>query len=417
MFKDKLVYEQIEQTQCNERYTEEDLKYALTYPPRFSIVRVNTIKYSREEAIRLLKEIIEKDYKHRAVFPPKIYYHPVFQDVLVLESLGKLPLSPLSENEVIVDARCGAAVLRGAEIYCPGIVGCPKGLSKLDTVSVYADIKGKCLRGYAEKFTGEKVFLGNGEACVFRHELFGPALSIKGIGIRLYERVFDCPNLNYDIIQDLCFVQNLPSVIASHLLEPLEGETILDMCASPGGKTTHIASLMKNTGQVVALDKTERKIGYIKENCARLGVTNVNAIAFDATKAYDENGSTEKPPFAGEIFDRILLDAPCSALGQRPQLFNKMSCKELKTYPNLQKKLMATAVKLLKRNGRLVYSTCTLTKMENEDLVTWALQNLPLKEVKPSIPGFSSRFNICSSRQNADTDTIGFFVACFNKIE
>ena len=95
-------------------------------------------------------------------------------------------------------------------------------------------------------------------------------------------------------------------------------------------------------GQVVALDKTERKIGYIKENCARLGVNNVNAIAFDATKAYDENGSTEKPPFAGEIFDRILLDAPCSALGQRPQLFNKMSFMELKTYPNLQKKLMAT---------------------------------------------------------------------------
>ncbi|XP_075211216.1 tRNA (cytosine(72)-C(5))-methyltransferase NSUN6-like [Lycorma delicatula] len=115
------------------------------------------------------------------------------------------------------------------------------------------------------------------------------------------------------------------------------------MCAAPGNKTTHIASLMKGKGQIIALDKTEKKIERIKENCKNQHLNNVSAYVFDATKAFDGNCITERgrvkaPPYNENTFDRILLDAPCSALGQRPQLSQSLSFKQADSFPLLQKR-------------------------------------------------------------------------------
>ena len=183
-------------------------------------------------------------------------------------------------------------------------------------------------------------------------------------------------------------LQNLPSIICGHVLNPQPNERILDMCASPGNKTTHLAELMADKGQIIALDKNKNKLKQLEEKIAKYNFDSVKCYDFDATKAVDENAiNSDGPPFAPETFDRILLDAPCSALGNRPQLRNDISPKMLSSYPAVQKNLMKAAVKLLKSaGGTLVYSTCTITAEENEKLVAWTLEKFPMLELVEANP-------------------------------
>lgn len=178
-------------------------------------------------------------------------------------------------------------------------------------------------------------------------------------------------------------LQNLPSVVCARVLAPLPGETVLDMCAAPGNKTTHLAELMADRGRLIALDKTANKLALLTSKMLAFGVKSVRCFAFDATKAVRDDqsapasaaagGDDLQPPFAPQTFDRILLDAPCSALGNRPQLRNDLSARQLASYAAVQKKLWRAAVELLRPGGVLVYSTCTVAVAENESMVAWAL--------------------------------------------
>lgn len=181
--------------------------------------------------------------------------------------------------------------------------------------------------------------------------------------------------------QGHAMLQNLPSIVCGHVVNPKPGETVLDMCAAPGNKTTHLAELMSDTGRIIAMDKTPNKLKLLESKMEAFGVNSVQCFAFDSTKAlYDNqapiinNDQLLQPPFRPGTFDRVLLDAPCSALGNRPQLRNDMSPKMLASYPVVQKKLFRAAVGLLKSGGVLVYSTCTVAAAENEQIVAWALE-------------------------------------------
>lgn len=240
----------------------------------------------------------------------------------------------------------------------------------------------------------------------------------------------------------LFFAQNLPSVVCSYVLDPKPNETILDMCAAPGGKTTHIAILMKDCGRLVALDRTLSKIQRISSLSSNWGLTCVETYAFDSTKAFKKDAypTTGGPPYPAETFDRILLDAPCSALGQRPAYRNNMTLSNLKSYPSYQRKLLTQAEALLKPGGVLVYSTCTVTQEENENQVAWMLKTFPALSLSPQTPHVGGvglpgtllteqqqklvqRFDPVVSTYNDaeeksktfDIDTIGFFIAKFVK--
>lgn len=173
-------------------------------------------------------------------------------------------------------------------------------------------------------------------------------------------------------------LQNLPSCICARVLNPIRGEKILDMCAAPGNKTTHIAELMGDDGLIIAIDKTPNKLKILEEKIKNYQFNSVKCFAYDSTKLLSNDGDGDRvplnPPFARQSFDKILLDAPCSGLGNRPLLRNDTSPKMLSSYPVIQKKLFKTAFELLKSNGILVYSTCTVTSAENEEIVQWALK-------------------------------------------
>ena len=314
----------------------------------------------------------------------------------------------------------------------PGILCIsPPDLRRGARVRILADVRAKCLRG-AKTFAGEVRQVGAGQLRVARDEVFGPA-GAAGVGVAVTSKVFPCPSLNHPELAGLLMLQNLPSIIAVEVLgkrtnlhikhkhlnflcpDPRPGETVLDMCAAPGGKTTHIAARMENTGRVVALDKSENKTRAIQRNCAQLGATIVTTFAADGSKCVETAdcapGSSDSglaPPFPEESFDRVLVDAPCSGLGQRPQFYNKMSSKELRSFPRIQRKLVSSAVRLLRPGGVLLYSTCTNNVEEDGELVTWAADTFPCLHLEQT-----QHYGHPASH----IDTITFFWAKFTKIK
>jgi len=159
------------------------------------------------------------------------------------------------------------------------------------------------------------------------------------------------------------YIQDDASILVSEMLEPYEGDKVLDVCAAPGGKTTHIAQLMNDQGFILARDVSTSKLAYIEENVKRLGVSSIQTEIFDGT-ATDEEHS--------EYFDKILVDAPCSGLGiirRKPEIKYNRSLKEIESISNLQYKILQESAKLLRIGGVLVYSTCTIGTLENQDVI------------------------------------------------
>jgi len=162
----------------------------------------------------------------------------------------------------------------------------------------------------------------------------------------------------------LYFVQDEASQVISHLLNPQPGERVLDACAAPGGKSTHLAQLMEDKGEIISLDLYGPKIGLIRENCRRMGISIVKAFRTDASKPL---------PFPQELtFDRILVDAPCTGLGilhRHPEIKWRRKPQDAQRLQRLQLSLLENVCGCLKRGGVLVYSTCTLTQEENDFVV------------------------------------------------
>jgi 16S rRNA (cytosine967-C5)-methyltransferase len=162
--------------------------------------------------------------------------------------------------------------------------------------------------------------------------------------------------------QGLFYVQDPSTLLAVHELDPQPGETVLDLCAAPGGKLAFIAQLMRNEGRLVAHDTSPDRLKLIEENCARLGVTCAQTVLPSTL-----NSQSSTP------FDRILIDAPCSNTGvmrRRVDLRWRIRQKEIGRLRTTQLELLDKAASLLKPGGRLVYSTCSLEPEENSDVLT-----------------------------------------------
>ncbi|XP_064648032.1 tRNA (cytosine(72)-C(5))-methyltransferase NSUN6-like [Lineus longissimus] len=359
----------------------------LTTPPLYTTLRINPLIYSKEQIKMRVEVQLHKMYKNRVLDPPEVVYHPRIPDLLIMKNRGPITSLPRYPKEVVVDLMCGMAVLRGADIYAQGIMAASATMNENDMVSVFADIDGQCRKGLMTQFQGRKLFVGNGKAMLSRKKLFhGRDVQVSGLAIRMTCALYDAPSLSEFMTGDV-FPQNLPSVVCTHVLDPQPGETILDMCAAPGGKTTHIATLMQNKGRVVAIDRSDEKVEKIKRNASFWNLRIIDTYKFDSTTLYRKDAVLgPAPPYPQNTFDRILLDGPCSALGQRPCLANYMKLSEVKSFPVLQRKLFRNAVELLREGGTLVYSTCTIPMQENECLVQWALEEFPNLQLSEQVP-------------------------------
>jgi 16S rRNA (cytosine967-C5)-methyltransferase len=167
-------------------------------------------------------------------------------------------------------------------------------------------------------------------------------------------------------------IQDESSMLVAYALGVTQNEKILDACAAPGGKSTHIAEKLKGTGMVYSLDLHEHKVKLIKENADRLRLENIEAQALDSRKVVEH--------FVNQQFDRILLDAPCSGLGvmrRKPDMKYTKKEEDLSRLQTIQLDLLKAVSPLLKKDGILVYSTCTVDQEENEAVVRTFLETNP----------------------------------------
>ena len=182
-------------------------------------------------------------------------------------------------------------------------------------------------------------------------------------------------------------VQDEAAQLVGLLLAPAPGDSVLDACAAPGGKATHIAELMDDRGEVIALESDAQRIDRIHENRGRLGLTIVKPVLGDALD------------FRKGTYDRILIDAPCSGLGvlrRHPDgRWNKTE-EGIRERAALQKKIMMNCAKLLKPGGVLVYATCTTEPEENDDVVNSFIAasggGFRIDDSRPFLPGTAVRF-------------------------
>ncbi|KAL6137173.1 hypothetical protein ACLB2K_062467 [Fragaria x ananassa] len=497
----------------------------------YSCIRVNTLKSTPDSVIEKLRDIVkgasiskcEVEGLEYLVFVKGSGPHSV--DYGCDEDGNVNP--PL--KEVLVSRKCAEAVLRGAEVYVPGVLACSAHVEKGDEVAVSVSVeqpgaeggwvvgitRGTILQGAETDpyhFERSGMYIGRGKAMMTRSGIFRAP---EGIAVDFSDRVYNLTSF-HGVLEGEIFLQNLPSIVTAHALDPQKGDHILDMCAAPGGKTTAIAILMKDEGEIVAADRSHNKVLDIQKLAAEMGLSCITTCRLDALKAVCSRnesdditklccteddldatiqgfnlmksevekmeviaekdvkkkvtnekanertyisradirkdmrrkrngpgrnqcvgGKAEKSKgFAPNSFDRVLLDAPCSALGLRPRLFGgEETVESLRKHAKYQRKMFDQAVQLVHPGGVLVYSTCTINPGENEAVVRYALDNykfLSLAPQNPRIggPGLVGRFEFPDGYTeewlrpgqeelvqrfdpSSPLDTIGFFIAKF----
>jgi NOL1/NOP2/sun family putative RNA methylase len=215
--------------------------------------------------------------------------------------------------------------------------------------------------------------------------------------------------------QGFYYMQEAASQVPAEVLDPKENDIVLDMCASPGSKTTQLAQLMNNKGTIIALDSNNPRLPALKNNIERCRVS--NALVYKKDARYSEDLKIE--------FDKVLLDAPCSGnFTIEDKWFDNRNLDEIKQVVKVQRQLLQAGLRVLKKGGCMVYSTCSLEPEENEMNINWLLENyddVELEKINKDIgdPGLTNVFgkelrkeiSLCKRLWPHKTGTQGFFIA------
>jgi len=179
------------------------------------------------------------------------------------------------------------------------------------------------------------------------------------------------------------YIQDESSMAVAHALSPLPGETVIDACAGVGGKTTHLAQLMRDQGRILAFDVHAHKLAVLSSTAAKMGISIIEEYELDARLLHERWGGQA---------DRVLVDAPCSALGvlrRRPDVRWRREEQDIEELSRLQKEILAAAGRCVREGGVLVYTACTLEPEENEEAVEALLASQPFvyDDLNPCFPG------------------------------
>jgi 16S rRNA C967 or C1407 C5-methylase (RsmB/RsmF family) len=305
------------------------LASALCKPGGFFHLRTNTLRTTNDKLVAQLNnenisaEIIEPNLNAVA---------------LPIHKMGSVPLH---DQVILADKASSENVLIGSHLYRPGVKRFDR-FSQGDAVTV-VNPKGH--------------IVGSGIAAVDSKKI--PGLK-QGLVVEITNTYYDLPSIaDLSAFQEgLFYSQSLSAMLVAPILAPQKGEIIIDLCAAPGGKSTHIAQLVENQCQLIAVDRSERRLNHLLTEAERLGTTCITPFVGRAKDFVMKHPKIQA--------DRVLVDPPCTALGVRPKLFDETTLARIQSTASYQRMILDSAISVLRPQGILVYSTCTLTIEENE---------------------------------------------------
>ncbi|MGQ9719925.1 MAG: PUA domain-containing protein [Candidatus Jordarchaeum sp.] len=363
----------------------ENIIKELKTPSRVFAVRVNSLMISTDQ---VLEELEQSSIKATP--------HPTIEDAILLEVEGPFLVKGIGKK-VIADKFACESVMQGSDLYSSGVI-------KLEKIKVSDPVVIEDKNGL---IVAEGIAKMNSKSIMQR---------IKGVAVQTTNSIYKIPDLKNSHLysRGMIYLQSLPAIIASKVLEPQPNEFVIDMCAAPGGKTTHIAQIMNNTGKILALDRSKKRLQKLRRNVKRLGIKNVISIRLDSRLLSKKYPCLEA--------DRIIVDPPCTAIGVRPKLYDNSTDKEIISTSAYQRQFLKVAAKLLKPSGTIVYSTCTLTAEENESNIKYCLEELGLRlkdlSKTPGSPGLSSYLSDAKKTRRFHPDLHGtpaIFIASLTK--
>jgi 16S rRNA (cytosine967-C5)-methyltransferase len=357
---------------------------ALMKPVGTYYIRCNTSKITPSELLNRLQG--------RGL---KVYQHPLLPEALGIRVEGPFEIPPAA-RKVVVDKHTAESVLQGANVYAPGILNCEE-LRIGENVAVASELGDHLATGTAT--------MSANDILTFR----------KGLAVQLSHMQFTAPQVRElpEFSEGLLYPQSLAAMVAAHTLDPRDGETVVDMNCSPGGKLSHLSQLMHNSGQILGFDRNTEKIRQARNTSVRLRSANVTLSIHDSRYIH-----LDLPDLQA---DRTLIDPPCSALGLRPKVYDFSTVDRVNSLADYQKQFVKAASKITKPGGTIVYSVCTYTKQECEQVVEFAEHECGLNVVEQNLILGSKGITAVTpsagrcQRFHPHVDEIGFFIAKFQR--
>ncbi len=294
-------------------------------------------------------------------------------------------------TEVVADKFAAESVLQGAHLYSRGVKRC-SGLKLGSNASVFDDEGRIAGMGVAKQ----------SETSILTYR--------QGVAIEVHDNRHGLPSLMDTewYAKGQIHPQSLPAMVACQVLDPQPGELIIDMNCAPGGKMSYLSQLTSNRARIVGFDRNERKIEKTRKQMERMGCSNYNLVAHDSRYVHIDYSLNP---------DRVLVDPPCTGLGVTPKLSIDTTARDVDDLSSYQKQFLRAASQIVKPGGVIVYSVCTITKEECEDVARFGTDELRLRleDVEPMIGARGRDPEGHTQRFDPDTHGSGFFIARFRK--
>ncbi len=313
---------------------------ALARPPSEYALRVNTLRSSAEEVVAEFAAMGVRCCRS-SVLDEAVVICP--GEPRTVERRGKM---------VVVDKFAAESVMLGSKLYEPGILRSER-VEPGDEVFM-VDPRGHVVGTGIARFSSAR-----------RHT--------TGIAVDTRESVYRLPPIRESRLFEEGKIQeqSLPAMVTARVLDPQPGEVIVDLCAAPGNKCTHIAQLQGDAGLIYAFEHSPRRMGRMRGEIRRLGIRSIRTAQRDSRYV-----DRDLPDLRA---DRVLVDPPCTALGVRPKLYEETDPAEVGSCAAYQKQFLRAASRMVKSGGTVAYSTCTLTLEEDEEVVAYAIEELGLE--------------------------------------
>jgi len=350
----------------------------MTTMPSKYYLRTNTLKAERDTIIRSMIAIGLRAEAHMQL-----------KDAAFLR-----PQASMVETDgLVVEANrfAAEAVQLGAHLYAPGVKRC-HGLRPGMRVTVV---------------DGNGTPVGSGVS----HQSETSILTYRqGVAVEIKDSRTGLPSIMETpwYSDGQIHLQSLPAILTSHILDPKPGETIVDLNCAPGGKTSHISQLTRNQARIIGFDRNTRKIEKAKELMQRMGCTNYQLISHDSRYVHRDYNIKA---------DRVLVDPPCTALGIVPKLAVETTAQNVESSADYQRQFLTAASHITRKGGTIVYSVCTITKEECEDVVGFGEKELGLTlgNQFPVLGENGFDRDRLTQRFSPDTHETGYFIARFVK--